>query len=118
MRTAAELLAARCRPLEGRPAMDDGQVAAQLAVLAHWQLTDGAISRTFRFAGYFETIAFVNALAWMVHGEDHHPDLRVGHDRCEVRFSTHSVGGISENDFICAAKADAIFERRCGSAAA
>ena len=54
----------------------------------------------------------------MVHGEDHHPDLRVGHDRCEVRFSTHSVGGISENDFICAAKADAIFERRCGSAAA
>ena len=118
MRTAAELLAARCRPIEGRAAMGEGQVAAQLAALAHWRLTDGAISRTFCFADYFETIAFVNALAWMVHREDHHPELRIAYDRCEVRFTTHSVGGISDNDFICAAKTDAIFAQRYGSAAA
>jgi 4a-hydroxytetrahydrobiopterin dehydratase len=116
MRTAAELLAARCRALEGQAAMDRDEVAAQLAALPQWQLADGVISRTFRFADYFETIAFVNALAWMVHREDHHPDLLVGYNRCEVRFSTHSVGGISDNDFICAAKADAIFAHRCGSA--
>ena len=118
MRTAAELLAAHCRPLQGPTAMSAGEVGAQLAALPHWHLADGAICRTFRFADYFETIAFVNALAWMVHREDHHPDLHVGYDRCEVRFSTHSVGGISENDFICAAKADAIFEQRYGGAAA
>ncbi len=53
-------------------------------------------------------MAFVNALAWIAHTEDHHPDLQVGYYRCTVRFSTHSVGGISVNDFICAAKADAL----------
>jgi len=118
MLTAAELLAAHCRPLHSSDAMGAGDVRAQLAALPHWHLADDAISRTFRFANYFETVAFVNALAWMVHREDHHPDLFVGYDRCEVRFSTHSVGGISENDFICAAKADAIFDQRCGGATA
>ena len=54
----------------------------------------------------------MNALAWVVHGEDHHPELVVGYDRCEVRFNTHSVGGITIFDFICAAKADAIYEGR------
>jgi len=118
MRPVAELLAAHCRPLEGRAAMSAEQVTAQLVVLAQWRLVDGSISRIYRFAGFLETIAFVDALAWMVHREDHHPDLLVGYDRCEVRFSTHSVGGISANDFICAAKADAIFDQRYGSATA
>ena len=118
MRTAAELLAAHCRPQQGPVAMGDGQAEAQLAALPQWRRVDGAISRTFRFADYLQTIAFVNALAWMAHGEDHHPDLHVGYGWCEVRFGTHSVGGISENDFICAAKADAIFDQRHGGAAA
>ena len=118
MRTAAELLAAHCRPLEGNAAMSSERVIAQLAALPQWQLVDGAISRSYRFANHFETIAFVNALAWMVHREDHHPDLVVGYNRCEVRFNTHSVGGISDNDFICAAKADAIFAQHYGRAAA
>jgi 4a-hydroxytetrahydrobiopterin dehydratase len=109
MHTAAELLAAHCRPLEGHAAMKAEQVKAQLAALPQWRFLDGAIGRAYRFADYYETIAFVNALAWMIHREDHHPDLVVGYNRCEVRFSTHSVGGISTNDFICAAKADAIF---------
>jgi 4a-hydroxytetrahydrobiopterin dehydratase len=117
MHTVADLLATRCRPVDGQPAMGAEQVARQLAALPQWRLVDGAIGRTFRFADYFETIAFVNALAWMVHAEDHHPDLRVGYDRCEVRYSTHSVGGISENDFVCAAKADAIYAQRDGGTA-
>ncbi len=67
-----------------------------------------AIQRSFRFSNYYQTIAFVNALAWVAHREDHHPDLEVGYNRCLVRFSTHSVGGLSENDFICAARIDAL----------
>ena len=80
--------------------------------------TSGAITRSFRFADYRATIAFVNALAWVVHAEDHHPELVVGYDRCEVRFVTHSVGGVTGNDFICAAKADALYAQRVIAAAA
>jgi 4a-hydroxytetrahydrobiopterin dehydratase len=75
-----------------------------------WSLgEDGqSISRAFRFKNYYRTIAFVNALAWIAHREDHHPDLEVGYNRCVVNYSTHSVGGLSENDFICAARIDAL----------
>ena len=66
------------------------------------------IQRTFSFKNYYQTIAFVNALAWVAHREDHHPDLAVGYNRCKVTYSTHSVGGLSENDFICAARIDAL----------
>ena len=66
----------------------------------------GSISRTFRFDDYHRTLAFVNAVAWIAHREDHHPDLEVGYDRCRVRYATHDVGGLSENDFILAAKFD------------
>jgi 4a-hydroxytetrahydrobiopterin dehydratase len=75
-----------------------------------WSLVGGAIEKTFSFANYHQTMAFVNALAWIAHGQDHHPDLAVSYDRCVVRFNTHSVGGISINDFICAAKADALLQ--------
>ncbi len=68
---------------------------------------DGAaIVKTFRFADYYKTLAFVNALAYVAHAQDHHPDLSVHYDRVQVRYSTHDVGGLSENDFICAAKAE------------
>jgi 4a-hydroxytetrahydrobiopterin dehydratase len=66
------------------------------------------ISRTFRFDNYYQTMAFVNALAWIAHAEDHHPDIEVGYNRCRVRYSTHAIGGLSENDFICAAKIDVL----------
>jgi 4a-hydroxytetrahydrobiopterin dehydratase len=111
MRTVEQLRAARSRPLS-TGAMTDAEVAAQLQVLPGWAADGGAIARSFRFSGYLETIAFVNALAWVAHTEDHHPDLAVGYDRCEVRFNTHSVGGISANDFICAAKVDALYAQR------
>jgi 4a-hydroxytetrahydrobiopterin dehydratase len=117
VRSRQALLASRCRQLASG-ALSDSEVAAQLSLLPDWKLASGAIARTFRFSNYHETIAFVNALAWVVHAEDHHPDLAVGYDRCEVRFSTHSVGGISDNDFICAAKADAVYAQRAASATA
>ena len=75
-----------------------------------WSLAENgaALTRTFRFDDYHRTMAFVNALAFIAHREDHHPDLGVHYDRVEVRYSTHDVGGLSENDFICAAKAGAL----------
>jgi len=66
------------------------------------------ISRDFTFKNFYETVAFVNALAWIANREDHHPDLEVSYKHCVVHFSTHAIGGLSENDFICAAKADAL----------
>lgn len=104
-----DLLAARCRHLQGSAALDPAAVHAQLGVLPAWRLHEGALERSYAFRNYYETIAFVNALAWIVHAEDHHPDLALSYDRCTVRFNTHSVGGISINDFICAAKADAVY---------
>ncbi len=115
--TLEQLLSGHCRPLEGGAALSAAAVAAQLKLLPDWALSEGAICRTYRFNDYYQTIAFVNALAFMVHREDHHPDLSVGYNRCEVRFNTHSVKGLSDNDFICAAKADAIYSQRYGAAA-
>ena len=66
------------------------------------------LARTYSFKNYYHTMAFVNALAYMAHTENHHPDLEVSYNKCKVRYSTHAIGGLSENDFICAAKSDAI----------
>jgi len=73
-----------------------------------WQAKDGAIAKAFPFKNYYETMAFVNAVAWIAHNEDHHPDMEVGYNKCTVKYSTHSVGGLSENDFICAAKVNSL----------
>ncbi len=90
----------------------DSEAAKLLAreVNADWSLSANftEMQRSFRFKNYYHTIAFVNALAWIANQQDHHPDLEVGYNRCLVRFSTHSVGGLSENDFICAARVDAL----------
>jgi 4a-hydroxytetrahydrobiopterin dehydratase len=85
-------------------------VALQPQLHADWAVSDDglAIERSFRFKNYYQTIAFVNALAWIAHSEDHHPELTVGYNRCTVHFSTHSIGGLSENDFICAARIDSL----------
>ncbi|MFM7505770.1 MAG: 4a-hydroxytetrahydrobiopterin dehydratase [Rubrivivax sp.] len=102
------LAARRCQPLEGHPAMTADEIARHLADAPGWALVDGAIQKRFDFADYHRTMAFVNAVAWVAHAEDHHPELLVGYNRCTVRFNTHSVGGISVNDFICAAKVGAL----------
>lgn len=104
-----DLTAKRCRPCEGGAEPLGAEEARDL--LRHldgWQLDDDGteIRRLFEFANFFETMAFVNALAWVAHREDHHPDLEVGYNRCLVRYRTHAIGGLSENDFICAAKLD------------
>jgi 4a-hydroxytetrahydrobiopterin dehydratase len=105
----ADLRAQSCRPRSGEP-LDRAVATGLLGEVSGWSLNETAsgIQRTFRFKNYYETLAFVNALAYIVHREDHHPDLEVGYNRCTVRFSTHSVKGLSENDFICAAKINAL----------
>jgi 4a-hydroxytetrahydrobiopterin dehydratase len=106
----APLSQRKCQACSGEGArLDDKQVAALLAQVPDWERTGDEIARTFKFANYHETMAFVNATAWVSHREDHHPDLEVGYNKCRVRYSTHSVGGLSENDFICAAKIEALF---------
>ena len=97
----------RCKALKGPEHLLDKETASgYLAALSNWQIIENgqAISKTYNFDNYYQTIAFVNALAFIAHHEDHHPDLSVHYNRCVVRFSTHDVGGLSENDFICAAK--------------
>mgnify|MGYP006301350807 CR=1 FL=1 len=107
MSTREALLGATCRHLD--KGASEAQLRDALAVLADWAVVDGELQREFRFADYHQTMAFVNAVAGLAHREDHHPELVVGYNRCAVRFSTHSAGGISDNDFICAAKVDEIF---------
>ena len=103
----SNLLHQRCQVHPG-PAMNDATIKSHLQEVSGWTLHDGSIEKTFAFQNYHETISFVNALAWICNTEDHHPDLHVTYDRCVVRFNTHSVSGISVNDFICAAKADGL----------
>jgi 4a-hydroxytetrahydrobiopterin dehydratase len=107
----SELGDKRCLPCEGgtKP-LDRNAAAALLAQVGEWQMDDAAsaIQRQYRFKDYYQTLAFVNAVAWIAHQEDHHPELEVGYNRCTVHYSTHAIGGLSENDFICAAKIDAL----------
>jgi len=99
-------------PAPARRALTATEVVASLANLEGWMLTgDGAavaIEKTYAFANYDETISFVNAVAFIAHRQDHHPDLSVHFKRCVVRFNTHDVGGISRTDFDCAARVDAL----------
>jgi 4a-hydroxytetrahydrobiopterin dehydratase len=99
------LLHARCQA-QGVEPMGEADIRNHLTEVSGWHRNGNVIEKTFSFRNYHETIAFVNALAWIAHTEDHHPDLAVTYDRCVVRYSTHSVDGLSRNDFICAAKAD------------
>jgi 4a-hydroxytetrahydrobiopterin dehydratase len=107
--TRAELLADRCRQVGAPARMSDAELDAHLAQLPGWGVVDGAIERSFEFADFHRTMAFVNALAWVSHREDHHPELTVGYNKCHVEYTTHSINGLSLNDSICAAKVDTLF---------
>jgi 4a-hydroxytetrahydrobiopterin dehydratase len=110
MKKPDRLLEKRCVPCEGGVApLTDAEARDLLRQLHGWEHAAGAIFKTFAFRDYHQTMAFVNALAWISHREDHHPDLAVGYNKCRVEYSTHAIGGLSQNDFICAAKADALF---------
>jgi 4a-hydroxytetrahydrobiopterin dehydratase len=95
--------------------LSEDDVRQRLPLVDGWLVHNAKLCRSFVFRDYHETMAFVNALAWMTHNEDHHPALLVTFKNCTVSYDTHSVNGISDNDFICAAKADAIYAQRAGA---
>jgi len=100
-----------CKPCEGGvPPLSESEARTLLTELDSWEMNNNAISKTFEFKDYYQVLAFVNAVAWMTHREDHHPDMAVSYNKCRVEYSTHAIGGLSENDFICAAKVDALFK--------
>lgn len=103
---ASDLLNEKCAP--GRAKLPDADVGALMKLLSGWDMKGIELTKTFRFANYHETMAFVNALAFIAHREDHHPDLGVHYNRCVVNWSTHDAGGLTLNDFICAAKTEAL----------
>lgn len=107
MATACSLTERHCKPCEGGvEPMTRQQAEALVGQVPGWTLSaEGkAITRRFEFKGFYKTIAFINAMAWIANQENHHPDFSAGYGHCVVNFTTHAIGGLSENDFICAAK--------------
>jgi 4a-hydroxytetrahydrobiopterin dehydratase len=110
----ADLASQHCIPRKGKEhALDATQIAAMLAQLPGWHLANEgkAIVKDFKFADFHHTLGFINAVGFMANQEDHHPDLEAGYGHCQVLWSTHDVGGLSLNDFICAARVEALLAR-------
>jgi 4a-hydroxytetrahydrobiopterin dehydratase len=108
----SDLASRKCVPCEGGVAplsRDDAQALMQ-QLGPQWKLADDgrSITSEWKFRNFFHTMSFVNAVAHIANAEDHHPDLEVGYGACRIRYNTHAIGGLSENDFICAAKIDAL----------
>lgn len=110
MEPSCDLTRKQCKPREGSAPLSQTDADNLMKQLQGWQQHGQRITKTCRFKDYYQTIAFVNALAWMTHREDHHPNLTVTYNSCLVEYSTHAIGGLSENDFICAAKVDALLK--------
>lgn len=109
----SELHTIRCIGCEGGiPALTSEEVNGLLPQLNDWQVSsDGKyINKRFAFKGFYKTMSFVNAVAWIANQENHHPDLQIGYDYCLVQYTTHAVSGLTKNDFICAAKIDKLTE--------
>ena len=107
----SELASKKCKPCEGGVTpFSEREAAETLTQLQGWIIEQGRLVKVYPFPNYFQTMAFVNALAWIAHREDHHPALSVGYNQCRVEYWTHAIGGLSENDFVCAAKCDALFD--------
>ncbi len=103
--TTFDLTARTCKPCEGGvPPMTEAEIEALLPKVEGWAVSDGHLERSFRFGNYYKTISFVNAVAWVANQENHHPVMEVGFRECTVKLWTHAIDGLSENDFICAAK--------------
>ena len=108
--TVCELAGKKCKPCEaGVAPLRPAEIDNLLRQLPGWQYANRVITRTYAFKDHHQAMAFVNAVAWISHREDHHPDLTVGYNKCRVDYKTHAIDGLSENDFICAAKIDALF---------
>ncbi len=109
--TLSNLTSKQCKPCTaGAPALLPDRVHSLMQQLDGWTLYDHLIGKTFEFKNYYQTMAFVNAVAWLSHREDHHPEMTVGYNKCHVEYTTHAVNGLSDNDFICAAKVDALLK--------
>ncbi|HVM33606.1 MAG TPA: 4a-hydroxytetrahydrobiopterin dehydratase [bacterium] len=107
MESSQPLSSQHCEPCEGGvPPLSEAEAREALRALPGWVLEKGAIAKVFSFKNFYETMAFVNAVAFIAHREDHHPDLEVGYKACRVRYRTHAIGGLSQNDLICAAKVE------------
>lgn len=110
----SDLARKRCVSCEGDAKPLDLAAALKLKEQLHprWRLVNEgkALEAEFSFRNYYQTTAFVNAVAWIAHAENHHPDIRFGYKTCTVGYWTHAIGGLSENDFICAAKVDALLD--------
>ena len=100
----------KCAPCEGGVKPLPPAKVKLLARQLHkdWKVAGDfkSLKRSLKFKDFYRTMSFVNALAYIANTEDHHPDLELGYDYCHVTYSTHSIGGLSVNDFICAAKLD------------
>ncbi|MGW8264845.1 MAG: 4a-hydroxytetrahydrobiopterin dehydratase [Longimicrobiales bacterium] len=108
-----ELRKKKCKPCEGGiPPMTLEEAQGMQKEVPGWEVIDDgqALRRLLNFKNHYEVMAFANAVAWISHREDHHPNLSVGYGRCELVYTTHAVEGLTENDFICAAKVDALLE--------
>jgi 4a-hydroxytetrahydrobiopterin dehydratase len=106
-----EFVMSACSPIpEGTAPLAGHDLEHMLSHAEGWEVEDDRLSKVFQFEDHFQTIAFVNAVAWVSHREDHHPQMTVGYDTCAIRYTTDSIGGLSENDFICAAKVDHLVE--------
>jgi 4a-hydroxytetrahydrobiopterin dehydratase len=106
-----ELNKIRCIACEGGILPLSNQEINQLLVqIKDWEVSkdQSTISKRFNFKGFYKTMAFVNAIAWIANQENHHPDMEVGYNYCLVKYTTHAIKGLSKNDFICAAKVDAL----------
>jgi len=112
--TATDLATQHCQPMKGKQhALDAKKVTALLQQLPGWQLSDDklAIIKDFKFDDFRHTLGFINAVGFMANHEDHHPDIEAGYGHCQLLWSTHDVGGLSLNDFICAARVDQLLAR-------
>ena len=110
MSKTGDLCQKACKPCEGGVSpMSQKEIDKNLKQLSGWALHNGKITKIFQFSNYHETMAFVNASAWVSHRENHHPDIELGYNQCRIQYHTHAIQGLSENDFICAAKIDALF---------
>lgn len=107
--TVCDLSNKNCKPCEGGVApLTKAQAQELLPQLQGWTLHEKHIEKTYSFSNYYQTMAFVNATAWVSHQENHHPELLISYKQCTVIYTTHAIKGLSENDFICAAKIDAL----------
>ena len=108
-----DLTQKKCQPCEGGvPVLTEDEAKNLLSKIPNWSLSDDGkiITRHFSFKGFNKVMGFINAIAWIANQEQHHPDVKYGYNYCDVSFTTHAIDGLSENDFICASKIDALLD--------